>query len=174
MLRILSEKSKAKAEIKILGRAAKLPAHKLPHIRLHARAIVRDRNRVFIGSQSLRTLELDARREVGVIFRDVKSANLITETFMKDWELAAPKQIREALEEPIQTRRIAKKVAKAMTKELPMVAEILDLAVKEVAGDSVEVPLNHDQLQDAVKRAVKETVVGIVHDVTDVEAQKQS
>jgi phosphatidylserine/phosphatidylglycerophosphate/cardiolipin synthase-like enzyme len=70
MLRILTEKSKAGAEIKILGGAAKLPAHKLAQIRLHARVILRDGTDIFIGSQSLRTLELDGRREVGVIFRD--------------------------------------------------------------------------------------------------------
>ena len=39
-------------------------------MRLHTRSIVRDGRYAFIGSQSLRQLELDARREVGIIFRD--------------------------------------------------------------------------------------------------------
>ena len=73
--------------------------------------------------------------------------------------------------DPAQTRKIAKKVAKAMTKELPPVAEVLDIALKEVAGDSVEVPLNTDQSQetvtDAVKRAVKEAVREAVGDITE-------
>ena len=34
-------------------------------LRLHVRAIVRDRKAAFVGSQSLRKLELDKRREVG-------------------------------------------------------------------------------------------------------------
>ncbi len=168
MLRILSARSKAGVDIKILGRAAKLPSRKLPHIRLHARVFVRDGNYVSIGSQSLRTLELDSRREVGVVFRDVKSARRITEIFMSDWELAAESRTGGPVEESLQSKKIAKKVAKALTKELPPVAEVLDLVVKEVGGDEVEIPLNPDQLQetvaDAVKRAVKEVVRDAVKD----------
>ena len=170
MLRILAEKSKAGVEIKILGRAAKIPARKLSHIRLHARVIVRDGSYVSIGSQSLRTLELDSRREVGVVFRDLKSARRITKVFMSDWELAAEPRTGDQVDETIQTGKIAKKVAKAVTKELPPVAEVLDLVVKEVAGDQIEMPLNPDQLQDtvtqAVKRAVKEAVREAVTDAT--------
>jgi phosphatidylserine/phosphatidylglycerophosphate/cardiolipin synthase-like enzyme len=162
MLRILTEKSKAGVEIKILGGAAKLPAHKLAQIRLHARLILRDGQDIFIGSQSLRTLELDGRREVGVIFRDRRGAARIAKTFQQDWELVAEPLSNETDSEPVQTKKIAKKVAKALTKEMPPVAEVLDLVVKEVAGDSLEVPLNADQLQDtvtdALKRAVKEAV----------------
>lgn len=162
MLRILAEKSKAGVEIKILGGAAKMSAHKLAQIRLHARVILRDGTDIFIGSQSLRTLELDGRREVGVIFRDRRGANRIAKTFQEDWELAAEPRSRVTDEEPVEAKKIAKKVAKALTKEMPPVAEVLDLVVKEVAGDSLEVPLNAEQLQDtvtdALKRAVKEAV----------------
>jgi hypothetical protein len=40
---------------------------KLAGQRLHTRTIVRDRRQAFVGSQSLRTAELDARRELGLI-----------------------------------------------------------------------------------------------------------
>lgn len=172
MLRILAERAKAGVEIKILGRAAKLPSHKLPHIRLHARLILRDGAYIFVGSQSLRALELDARREVGVVFRDPRSARRIAVVFSKDWELAVePQTGDDTVEEAFQTQKIAKKVAKAVTKELPPVAEVLDLVIKEVSGDALEVPVNPDQLQDsvkdAVKRAVKEAVREVVaHEVT--------
>lgn len=171
MLRILTEKSKAGVEIKILGRAAKIPAHKLAQIRLHARVILRDRNDIFIGSQSLRTLELDGRREVGVIFRDRRGANRIAKTFQKDWELAAEPEPGDEAEDPIQTKKIAKKVAKALTKEMPPVAEVLDLVVKEVAGDSMEVPLNPEQLQDTVTDALKRAVKEAVRDAVEHKAQ---
>jgi len=173
MLRILSERAAAGVEIKILGRAAKLPSHKLPHIRLHARLILKDGRDIFVGSQSLRTLELDARREVGLIFRDPKSARRIGEVFQKDWQLAAEsKPPEDAVDAAVQTRKIAKKVAKAMTKQLPPVGEVLDLVAKEAAGDSIEVPLNTDELQDtvteAVKRAVKEAVRdAVLHEVVE-------
>jgi len=171
MLRILTERSKAGVQIRILGRAAKLPSRKMPQIRLHARAIVRDGTWVSLGSQSLRTLELDGRSEVGVVFRNPASARRITAIFQHDWDLAAEPETGNALESPDQSRKIAKKVAKAVTKELPPVAEVLDLAVKEVVGDSLEVPLNPDVLQDtvtdAVKRAVKEVVRDAVEEVTE-------
>ena len=72
MLRDLEERSKAGVEIKIIGRvtrtSSQLPAKKLSGLRLHTRTIIRDGRRAFIGSQSLRELELAARREVGYYF----------------------------------------------------------------------------------------------------------
>ena len=43
---------------------------KYPGKRLHARVIIRDHHDAFLGSQSLRKLELDKRREVGIIVKD--------------------------------------------------------------------------------------------------------
>ena len=51
-----------------VGRSIK--NEKYPGKRLHVRAIIRDGKRAFIGSQSLRRLELEKRREVGVIVTD--------------------------------------------------------------------------------------------------------
>ena len=50
-------------------------------------AIVRDGVRAFVGSQSLRKVELDARREVGVIVRDPKVTRRIAAVFEADWAL---------------------------------------------------------------------------------------
>jgi phosphatidylserine/phosphatidylglycerophosphate/cardiolipin synthase-like enzyme len=47
--------------------------------------MIRDGDTVFIGSQSLRALELDGRREVGLIARDAKVVKRITEVFEADW-----------------------------------------------------------------------------------------
>ena len=55
---------------KVAGRTPKLSWRKLSSMRLHTRTIVRDRERVFIGSQSLREIELDKRRELGLIVRE--------------------------------------------------------------------------------------------------------
>jgi hypothetical protein len=49
---------------------ANFDARTFPGKRLHVRAIVRDGRRAFVGSQSLRKVELDERREVGIIIRD--------------------------------------------------------------------------------------------------------
>ena len=52
--------------------AATCACRRCPGERLHVRAMVRDGDTAFVGSQSLRALELDARREVGLIVRDAK------------------------------------------------------------------------------------------------------
>jgi phosphatidylserine/phosphatidylglycerophosphate/cardiolipin synthase-like enzyme len=57
----------------------------MPDLRLHVRAMVRDGDTAFVGSQSLRALELDARREVGLITRDPKVVKGILDVFDADW-----------------------------------------------------------------------------------------
>ena len=53
--------------------------------RQHVRAIVRDASDAFLGSQSLRTLELDGRREVGLLIDDAKAVKQMRDTFEADW-----------------------------------------------------------------------------------------
>jgi cardiolipin synthase A/B len=89
MLRLLDERAKAGVEIRLFGKTGKgatgIEARKLPDLRLHVRAIVRDGAAVFIGSQSLRKLELDGRREVGIIVDDEKIAKKVRDVFETDW-----------------------------------------------------------------------------------------
>ncbi|MEX2660794.1 MAG: phospholipase D-like domain-containing protein [Vicinamibacterales bacterium] len=92
--RLLQERSKAGVEIRVIGKLEKglegIETRKLKGLRLHVRAIVRDGSAVFVGSQSLRKLELDGRREVGVILADVRVARKIQATFEADWKEATP------------------------------------------------------------------------------------
>jgi cardiolipin synthase len=60
-------------------------SEKLSGRRLHVRAIVRDGRRAFVGSQGLRKVELDGRREVGVIVKDPKVVARIVAVFEEDW-----------------------------------------------------------------------------------------
>jgi phosphatidylserine/phosphatidylglycerophosphate/cardiolipin synthase-like enzyme len=53
--------------------------------------MVRDSTAAFVGSQSLRKLELDGRREVGVIVTDSRIARKIQTVFEADWKDSAPK-----------------------------------------------------------------------------------
>ena len=75
--------------VRILGklgkRGAGLTAEKFPGRRLHVRAIVRDGRQAFVGSQGLRKLELDGRREVGVIVKDPKVVARMAAIFEADW-----------------------------------------------------------------------------------------
>jgi cardiolipin synthase len=89
MLRLLAERAKAGVEIRMFGRVGKgvsgIEARRLPDLRLHVRAIIRDGDSAFLGSQSLRKLELDGRREVGVIVRDSRVARQMRAVFEADW-----------------------------------------------------------------------------------------
>jgi cardiolipin synthase A/B len=95
MLAVLERKAANGVRIRILGKLERkwagtgLDARAFPGKRLHVRAIVRDGRRAFVGSQSLRKLELDERREVGVIIRDSAVVRRLEKTFKRDWALTA-------------------------------------------------------------------------------------
>jgi phosphatidylserine/phosphatidylglycerophosphate/cardiolipin synthase-like enzyme len=77
---------------------------KLPGIRMHVRAMIRDGEAAFVGSQSLRALELDARREVGLIVKELKTVKRLLEVFEEDWsktDLAAKeaKEVKKEIKE---------------------------------------------------------------------------
>ncbi len=75
--------------MRVLGKLAKdvegVRAEKLPKLRLHVRAILRDGQDLFVGSQSLRSLELDKRREVGVIVSGRETIARFRQAFEEDW-----------------------------------------------------------------------------------------
>ena len=88
MLRLLAERQNAGVELKIMGKVEpkwNLKYEKFPGKRLHVRAIIRDGRRAFVGSQSLRKLELEKRREVGVIVTDQAVVRELKEVFDRDW-----------------------------------------------------------------------------------------
>jgi phosphatidylserine/phosphatidylglycerophosphate/cardiolipin synthase-like enzyme len=91
LIRLLKEKAKAGLDVRIIGKLEKghddLTAAKYPGKRLHVRAIVRDGRVAFVGSQGLRRLELEKRREIGVIVRAAGVVKRIAATFESDWAL---------------------------------------------------------------------------------------
>ena len=104
MLKALQARVKDGVEIRVLGKvgkagAAAIDARKLPDRRLHVRAMVRDGAMTFVGSQSLRRLELDGRREVGVIVSDAAVAKRTVEVFEADWRKTMSKsEVKVAVE----------------------------------------------------------------------------
>jgi len=88
MLRLISERKRAGVDVKIIGKCEakwKLDYEKFPGKRLHIRAMIRDGRRAFIGSQSLRKLELEKRREVGIIITDDSVVREMRSVFTADW-----------------------------------------------------------------------------------------
>lgn len=169
MIRILEERLRAGVDIRIIGRvrSAVLPVHKLRTIRLHTRTIVRDGGQAFIGSQSLREVELGSRREVGLIFRDAKVLNQLIKTFQEDWAAAEAVAAQRAEEDTEPAARVARKVAKAITKELPPVAPMVEGVVRELVGDLTDAELDPQEVEESVKDAVKDAVREVVRDVVE-------
>jgi phosphatidylserine/phosphatidylglycerophosphate/cardiolipin synthase-like enzyme len=97
MLRLLQERTKKGVDVRVIGKVGKRGggaiAEKASALRLHARVIIRDGRRAFLGSQSLRQLELDARREVGLIVDDASVVKGLVSSFESDW--AATKSGKE-------------------------------------------------------------------------------
>lgn len=88
-VRILEERVQKGVDVRVLGsvgkRAKQFKADRMKSLRLHARVIIRDGRDAFFGSQSLRTAELDSRREVGIIVKDAKVLKTVMTIFEKDW-----------------------------------------------------------------------------------------
>lgn len=178
MIRLLEERAKAGVSVRVIGKLTRkssgIEVHKLASMRLHTRAICRDSKWVFLGSQSLRTAELDARREVGVIFKSPEAVSLLAKTFNADWAEAETAKASGGEKPP--ASKVAKRVAKAVTKNLEPVGPSLEIAVREIVGE-IDIPVNGKELEstvkDAVKQAVKDVVRDALQDVVD-EAKKDS
>ena len=179
MLRALQARAKAGVEIKVIGSVAGrsgLDAQKLAGTRLHTRTIIRDRRQAFVGSQSLRSEELDKRRELGLIIQDAKAVKTLIDTFESDWagttvkeRPASTRSRRAPANEPAAAS--VKETAKAVqvfTKELDPLSVSVKQAVRKAvakAGDDVL----HDKdvkatMKKVVKKAVKEAVKEAIHD----------
>jgi phosphatidylserine/phosphatidylglycerophosphate/cardiolipin synthase-like enzyme len=89
ILRLLRERARAGVSIKVMGKVSGDSGHisveKYPGKRFHIRAIIRDERFAFVGSQSLRRLELEKRREVGVIVNNQAVVRQMQAVFEKDW-----------------------------------------------------------------------------------------
>lgn len=89
---LLMQRAAAGVKVKILGDLERkwkdtgIKVKDMRGLRLHVRAIIRDRKAAFVGSQSLRKLELDKRREVGLITKDKRAVAQIARTFEADWK----------------------------------------------------------------------------------------
>jgi len=183
-LKLLNKKISDGVEVRVLTRAsaksASIPLRRLPS-RLHLRAILRDGDSAFVGSQSLRKLELEARREIGVIFRDKKIVNQMEDVFEKDWKLSEPMvdqdQVSSAISVP------AKKVAKEVAKQIgikPLVEQVVD-KVMDGKEDSQFEPEEvaqtvreafQDEVEGAVAQALKDVVAGSAQEEVKKPAEK--
>jgi phosphatidylserine/phosphatidylglycerophosphate/cardiolipin synthase-like enzyme len=180
MIRLLEDRAGVGVDIRIVGRMAnrksRLDVRHLPLTRLHTRTIIRDRHQVFLGSQSLRELELDARREIGVIIRDSKVVNAVVRIFEEDWSSTGASKAhpgreagREEAGAPV--AKVASKAAEVITRDLPPVAPVVKHLVRQIVGSEASVDLDHKEVEATVKDAVKEAVKGLVREAVEETAK---
>ncbi|HYT21039.1 MAG TPA: phospholipase D-like domain-containing protein [Candidatus Polarisedimenticolia bacterium] len=181
MLRTLQDRRKAGVEVRVIGKVSRnqLQSRTLTALRLHTRTIVRDRQQAFMGSQSLRHLELDSRREIGIIFRNRSIVQTLARTFEEDWAASEPAE-RERGARDLPLGKTARKMAKVVGKNLPVapvvkqVAKAIqkkgDLALRpKVVEETVKTAVT-EAVKDAVKDATKEAIQGMITDAELTEA----
>jgi cardiolipin synthase A/B len=160
MVHLLHERAKAGVHIRIIGRVGErgkgLNSQPLTTMRLHTRTIVRDRRHAFVGSQSLRKLELDSRRELGLIFRDARVIRRLVATFELDWN-PAEEDSAPAKRMP-ETDRNMQKAVQIFMRELPPLTTRMKKAVKKVVAVAGQEAFADKKVKQAVKKVVKKAV----------------
>jgi phosphatidylserine/phosphatidylglycerophosphate/cardiolipin synthase-like enzyme len=161
MIGILEERIRAGVKVRILGGSAasrKIPVRKLARLRLHTRAIVRDGKSLFLGSQSLRKLELDGRREIGVIVHGGKVVSAFMAVFEDDWKASEKNQ--EASKVSARVNGHIKRAAKIAAKSMPVKPVIEQVAEVIRSQTDAKVPMKavKKHVEGAVKVALKKAV----------------
>jgi phosphatidylserine/phosphatidylglycerophosphate/cardiolipin synthase-like enzyme len=98
-VKLLKQRAAAGVDVRVLGKVKgtdSIDVRPLRTMRLHARAIIRDGSRAFVGSQSLRRPELDRRREVGLVISNASVSRKMREVFEQDWAASAKGKEEEA------------------------------------------------------------------------------
>jgi cardiolipin synthase len=178
MMRILQDRAKAGVEVRIIGHSAKrlnLKVEKLTKMRLHTRTILRDGARAFIGSQSLRAIELDSRREVGLIVRDGKIVKQMIECFETDWTPGSgPSNDVKETNAPAASKSEVQRAAKVLAKELQPLTATVKKAVEKVVSETGEDIMGDKRVKSAVKKLVKKAIKQAVKEVADDAEAKEA
>ena len=55
---------------------------------MHAKIIVADGQKAFVGSENISTSSLDRNRELGVLISDASAIKTLQQTFQQDWRIS--------------------------------------------------------------------------------------
>jgi phosphatidylserine/phosphatidylglycerophosphate/cardiolipin synthase-like enzyme len=112
MLQLLEARVKKGVQVRILGAMkggdGSVEVRPLKGRRLHVRAIIRDGTRAFVGSQGLRTPELDLRREVGLLISNPSVTRKLMQVFEEDWTASASEEKTKDKEKKKEEKQEAK------------------------------------------------------------------
>ena len=123
-IKLLKQLAAKGVDVRVIGKfkggSNGIGVRSLKTLRLHARAIVRDGSRAFVGSQSLRRPELNQRREVGVVMSNSAVARKLRDIFEADWlESAASKEDKKEDKKLIKAEIIKPPVAPVVAEFVP-------------------------------------------------------
>jgi len=162
-LSLLNKKISEGVLVRVLSRVAAkngaMPVRRLAG-RMHLRAILRDGDSAFVGSQSLRRLELDARREIGIVFQHKPIVKRMEAIFESDWNKSEPVVESDAVAVAFSVP--AKKVAREVMKQVPMkpvIEQVLDKVI-----DSKEGSIEPAEVAQTMREVFREEVQGAVVD----------
>lgn len=122
MIKILKERAGKGVRVRVIGDLkgpnGEVVVRRLKPMRLHVRAIIRDGTRAFVGSQSLRKLELESRREVGMLISNPVATRKLMQVFEIDWQESAEKEAKKEEsrdeKEVREEKKVEKKAAEAV------------------------------------------------------------
>jgi phosphatidylserine/phosphatidylglycerophosphate/cardiolipin synthase-like enzyme len=169
MAKALVARAAAGVTVRVIGAMSRKHEHvevrRLTGLRLHTRTIICDRREAFVGSQSLRALELDERRELGVIVHGARTVRRLMDTFEADWSA------KELSENPEATAKDLKRAVKSAAAELthlnPIVKQAVTDVVEKTGGEDLDPKEVQERIQKAVKEAVRERVQEIMNEAAD-------
>jgi phosphatidylserine/phosphatidylglycerophosphate/cardiolipin synthase-like enzyme len=99
-IKLLKDLAERGVRVRVLGKLkgpdGKVEERSFKPRRLHVRAIVRDGTHAFVGSQSLRKMELEQRREVGLLVNNRAVARKLMQIFEADWAASGAKNEKAA------------------------------------------------------------------------------
>lgn len=174
-IKMLNEKVSEGVDVRVIGRGpvkGSPLSMRTPPMRLHVRAILRDGESAFLGSQSLRKLEMEARREIGIIVHDRSLVRQMIDTFDADWKKSVPAVAAPSLDLAMSAFDVsAKKVARSVVKAInvgPMVEQVMD----RIVDAKHDVAFEPDEISQTVREALRDEVHdAVVHALHDMVAE---
>jgi hypothetical protein len=171
VMRLLALKVREGLDVRVIGavgkRALGVKTSHL-HMRLHAQVIIRDGEEMFLGSQSLRSLELDVRREAGIVTDDPDIIAPVLATFEADWARASGVRAQDCCVADTALIEGADGFApEPVPAPLPpeVSAELVKAAVKEAIKDAILERTEPNGVNVPLKDAVKEAAREALHEL---------
>lgn len=159
MVALLRERQKRGVEIRIIGKItgeSGALCEKHPGKRLHVRCIIRDGSRAFVGSQSLRSLELDRRREIGVFISEAPVVKQMAEVFEKDWAETDAGRAAAALLEAHATATEAAGATKEAAKKAAVLSERSEKDAQRALEQAAKLAAEAKEAARNAKKAARE------------------